>query len=65
MARVMKPNGPKAFVEWWENHHGTTGSAHSISGDCGPEDRAAQVRQIAEEVSGKEMPKPPARRIGF
>lgn len=56
---------PKAFVEWWENHHGSMGSAHSISGYEQDEDRAEQVRKVAEEVSGKTMPRPPSRRIGF
>jgi hypothetical protein len=61
----MKPKVPKAFVEWWENHHGAMGSAHSVSGDGPDEDRAEQVRRVAEEVSGKEMPRPLRRRIGF
>lgn len=57
--------GPKAFVEWWENHHGSMGSMHSVSGDGEDVDRAEQVRKVAEEVSGKTMPRPPTRRIGF
>ena len=45
---------------------GTThGSAHSVS-DAKPEKSAAEkVRDVAEEVSRKVMPKPPVRRIGF
>jgi hypothetical protein len=56
---------PKAMVEWWENHHGSMGSAHSVSGDGADEDRAEQVRKVAEEVTGKTMPRPPVKRIGF
>lgn len=55
----------KAWVEWWENHHGAMGSAHSVSSDEPDEDRAEKVRKVAEEVSRKEMPKPIKRRIGF
>jgi hypothetical protein len=62
---VVKPSTPKAFIEWWENHHGSMGSAHSVSSDEPAEDKAEQVRRIAEEVSGKVMPRPQRRRIGF
>lgn len=41
------------------------GSAHSVSSDPGPQDKAEMVHKIAEEVSGKEIPKKPVRRIGF
>lgn len=52
-------------IEWWESHHGSMGSAHSVSGEEPEVDRAELVRKVAEEVSGKKMPRPPARRIGF
>jgi len=52
-------------VEWWENHHGSMGSAHSVSSDEPAEDRAEKVRKVAEEVTRKEMPRPVKRRIGF
>lgn len=52
-------------IEWWESHHGSMGSAHSVGGDEPEVDRAELVRKVAEEVSGKKMPRPPARRIGF
>lgn len=41
------------------------GSAHSVSSEPPPEDRAAAVRRIAEEVARKPMPRPPVRKIGF
>lgn len=63
MARYVK--APRAMVEWWENHHGAMGSAHSVSGEVEPEDRAEQVRRVAEEVTGKTMPRPPTKRVGF
>ena len=60
----MKPNTPKAWIEWWENHHGAMGSAHSVSGDYPDEDRAEQVRSVAEEVARKTFHRP-KKRIGF
>ena len=40
------------------------GSASSVSDDPPDEDRAAQVRRIAEEVTGRTFERP-ARSIGF
>ena len=40
------------------------GSAHSVSGEGPDEDRAEQVRRVAEEVSRKPLTLP-KRRIGF
>jgi len=42
-----------------------SGSAHSVSGEKEEEDKAELVRKVAEEVSGKKMPRPPTKRIGF
>lgn len=41
------------------------GTAHSVSQDGEDEDPAAQVRKVAEEVSGKSIPKQVRRQIGF
>lgn len=41
------------------------GSAHSVSSDAPEQDRAEQVRKVAEEVARKPMPRPAPRRIGF
>lgn len=41
------------------------GAAHSVSGEAPPADPAERVRQVAEEVARKPMPKPQPRRMGF
>lgn len=41
------------------------GSGHSVSSEPPPSDPAEQVRQVAEEVARKPMPRAPIRRIGF
>lgn len=41
------------------------GSAHSVSSEPSPEDRAEAVRRVAEEISRKPMPRPAPRRLGF
>lgn len=42
-----------------------SGAAHSVSGDVPQQDPAERVRQVAEEVARKPMPRAPVRRIGF
>ena len=42
----------------------THGSAHGVNGDRPERDRAEEVRRVAEEVSGKPMPRQ-VRRFGF
>lgn len=42
----------------------TQGSAHSVSSETPEQDRAEQVRQVAEEITRQSFQKP-ARRIGF
>ena len=42
-----------------------SGSAHSVSGEAPPVDKAEAVRKVAEEVSRKPMPRPAPRRMGF
>lgn len=50
----------------YQSDNGTfNGSAHSVSSIPLEIDRAAEVRKIAEEVSGKIFPIPESRRIGF
>lgn len=41
------------------------GSAHSINSDVPEIDVAEQVRLIAEEVTGKQMPRPVKHKMGF
>lgn len=41
------------------------GSGHSVSNEPPPADPAERVREVAEEVAGKPMPRPQPRRIGF
>jgi hypothetical protein len=41
------------------------GSGHSVSSEPPPECPAERVRQVAEEVARKPMPRAPIRRIGF
>lgn len=53
------------WIDYAENYHGTMGSAHCVTAEEPKTDAAEQVREVAEEVSGKTMPVPPARRIGF
>lgn len=44
---------------------GGNGSAHSVSNGDEEYDAAEQVRLIAEEVTGKKMPRPIKPKIGF
>lgn len=41
-----------------------SGSGHSVSGDVDDEDRAEQVRRVAEEVTGQKFDRP-KRHMGF
>ncbi len=53
-------------LEWGENHHGTTGAAHFVSSDTPEESEAVRLlRQVVEEITGKPVEAPQARRIGF
>ena len=53
-------------LEWGENHHGTTGAAHFVSGEGEDECSAIiALRLVVEEITGKPVEPPPARRIGF
>lgn len=42
-----------------------SGSGHSVSSEPPARDAAERVRQVAEEVARKPMPRPALRRIGF
>lgn len=50
---------------WTPNIHGTTGSAHNVSGDQENEDAARQLRDVVAEVTNGRIPAPTKRRIGF
>lgn len=58
----MKPTGDT--VEYWENYHGTLGSAHGVSHEAPPGDVIERLHQVVEEITGEPMRKPD-RRIGF
>lgn len=42
-----------------------SGSAHSVSSDKPDDDKADQVRKVAEEIARKPIPRPAPRRMGF
>ena len=42
-----------------------SGSAHSVSGDAPDRDPAEKVREIAEKIARKPIPRPAPRRMGF
>lgn len=53
-------------LEYGENHHGQSGAAHFVSGECEEENEAVrQLRAVVEEITGRPVEVPPARRIGF
>lgn len=53
-------------LEYGENHHGQSGAAHSINNDAPEENEAVrQLRAVVEEITGRPVEVPPARRIGF
>lgn len=42
-----------------------SGSAHSVSSDQPPNDPAEKVREVAEKMARKALPKPAPKRMGF
>jgi hypothetical protein len=50
--------------DWQQDVSTLFGSAHSVSSEAPPDDPAAMVRAVAEEITGQPMPVP-QRRIGF
>lgn len=49
---------------WWENHHGSMGSAHSISGEPADRDPVEALRDVVEEVTRRPVPRQQTR-MGF
>lgn len=49
---------------WWENHHGSMGSAHSISGEPTERDPVEALRDVVEEVTRRPVPRQ-QKRMGF
>ena len=58
------PKTPHADDEYSYPVH-MQGAAHSVSSEAPDRDVVAELRAVVEEVTGKPLPPPRARRMGF